>query len=100
MRARGFHFALFEQVEPIGPVLHHPTARLNVLGVVVGRTHLIGVGMGKLRVHPNLRVANLVERRRDGAADAVAGQAPLIAHELHGLVEGVLADALLEFAAV
>src|SRR3546814_2110875 len=44
--------------------------------------------------------SDLVERRRDGAANAVAGQAALIAHELHGLVEGVLADAFLEFTAM
>src|SRR3546814_11263900 len=56
--------------------------------------------MLNLRIHPNLRVADLVERRRDGAANAVAGQAALIAHELHGLVEGVLADAFLEFTAM
>src|SRR3546814_18901760 len=34
------------------------------------------------------------------AANAVAGQAALIAHELHGLVEGFLADAFLEFTAM
>src|SRR3546814_16431821 len=62
--------------------------------------HLVRVGMRKLRIHPNLRVADLVARRRDGAANAVAGQAALIAHELHGLVEGVLADAFLEFTAM
>ncbi len=56
--------------------------------------------MRKLRVHPNLGVADLVERRRDGSADAVAGQLILVAHPFQGGVEGVLADALLEVAAM
>lgn len=100
MRAGRFHLALFEQIETIRPVLHHPAARLNILGVVVGRTHLVRVRVRKLRVHPNLGIADLVERRRDGSADAVTGQLILVAHSFQGRVEGVLADALLEFAAV
>ena len=74
--------------------------RGNILGVVVGRTHLVRVRVRKLRVHPNLGIADLVERRRDGSADAVTGQLILVAHSFQGRVEGVLADALLEFAAV
>lgn len=100
VRAGRFDLALFEQVEAVGPVLHHPAARFHVLGVVVGRTHLVWVGMRKLRVHPNLGIADLVECRRDGSTNTVAGQFVLVAHPLQGGVERVLADALLEFAAV
>lgn len=84
-----FHFALFEQVKTVGPILHHPAARLDILGVVVGRTHLVRIGVRKLRVHPNLGIADLVERRRNRSPNAMAGQLGVVAHSFQGSVEGV-----------
>ena len=91
---------LLEEVEPIGPVLHHAATLLHVLGMVVGRADLVGIDMRELCIHPDLRVADLVERSGHRAADAVSGQAFLIAHALEGTIERVLADALLQVAVV
>src|SRR3546814_5851915 len=74
--------SLLEEVEPIGPVLHHAATLLHVLGMVVGRADLVGIDMRELCIHPYLRVADLVERSGHRAADTVSGQAFLIAHAL------------------
>ena len=45
MPAGDLDLVLLEQVEPIGPILHHHAALLDVFGVVVGGADAIGVGM-------------------------------------------------------
>ena len=57
MCARGLYVALFEQIEAVGPVLHRPVTRLHVVGVVVGQTHLVGVGVRKLCAVTSVRHA-------------------------------------------
>lgn len=100
MRARSLHVSLLQEIQPVGPVLHHPAPWLNVLGMVVRRADLVGIGMGQLGIHPDLGIANLVERSRQRATDAMAGQLVFVAHPAQSTVERVFADALLELAAV
>src|SRR3546814_10329773 len=68
--------------------------------MVVGRADLVGIDMRELCIHPDLRVADLVERSGHRAADTVSGQAFLIAHAFERTIERVLADALLQVAVV
>ena len=94
MHAGDLHLVLLEEVQAVGPILHHHAALLDVLGMVIGGADTVGVGVRELGVHPDLRIAQFVEGRRDRRADAVAGQAVLVAHALEGSVEGVLAHAV------
>ena len=98
--ARCFDQVLLEEIEPVGPILHHPPPLLDVLGVVVGGADLVGIDVRELCVHPHLRVADLVERGGHRAPDAMPGQQVAIAHALERAVECVLAHALLQFAVV
>jgi hypothetical protein len=62
------HLMLLEQIQAISPVLHHHPALLDVLGMIVGGADTVGVGVRELGVHPDLWIAQFVERRRDGSA--------------------------------
>jgi hypothetical protein len=71
---RPFHLVPLKEVEPIRPVLHHAPALFHVVDVIVGRVHRVWVGMGELRFHLGPWIADLVERRRERAANAVRRQ--------------------------
>ena len=45
MTAGDLDLVLLEQVQAIGPILHHHAALLDVLGMVVGRADLVWIGM-------------------------------------------------------
>src|SRR3546814_15374067 len=92
MCAGSLHVALFEQVEAVGPILHHPAAWLDVLGMVIGRTDFIWIGVGKLGVNPLLKVAELIEGGGYRAAYAMAGKQVLVTHALQSTVERIFAD--------
>ena len=94
MPAGFLDLSLFQQVQPVRPVLHHAPALLDVLGMVIGPAHLIRVGVRELRLDPCVRVADLVERGRQGAPEAVGGQPGIEAHATQGLVQGTGTDAL------
>jgi hypothetical protein len=42
---------LLEQVQAVGPILHHHATLLDVLGVVVSRADLVRVGVRELGIH-------------------------------------------------
>ena len=92
MRAGNFDLILLEQVQPVGPVLHHDAALLDVLGVVVGRADPIRIGMRKLGVYPLGRIPQFIERSRDGGANAMPSELVFIAHTLERAIERVLAQ--------
>lgn len=96
MPAGNLDLILLEQVQAIGPVLHHDATLLDVFGMVVGRADPVRVGMRELGVHPFLRVPEFVQRRRDRCPDAMPRELVLVAHALERGVERVLADRVLQ----
>lgn len=92
--------ATLPKIKAVGPVLHHAPPLLHVFGVVVGRTHPVRIGMGKLGIHPYLWITDFVQGRGNRGSNAVSGQQPGIAQPLQGQIERVLADALLQLAPV
>jgi hypothetical protein len=87
------HLVLFKEVEPIHPVLHHVPALFHVIGVVVGRAHLIRVDVRELRFDPGSRITDLLERRRERAANPVRGQPASVSEVMQAHVDRVVADA-------
>jgi hypothetical protein len=54
--------ALFQQVQSVRPVLHHASALLHVLGVIVGRANRVRIAVRQLRFDPSFGIADLVAR--------------------------------------
>jgi len=57
VHAGDLHLVLLEEVQAVGPVLHHDAALLDVFRVVIGGADAVGVGVRELGVYPNLRIA-------------------------------------------
>jgi hypothetical protein len=92
--------ALFKQIQPIRPVLHHAASLTDILGMILGGTDLVRISMRKLCIDPDLWITDLVERRRNGRADAVPGETILITEALQCGIERIFAHLHSQIAGV
>ena len=96
MDTSGLELILLQQIQAVGPVLHHASSLFDVLGMVVGPAYRVRIDMGKLRINPLVRITNLVERGGDGRTNAMAGKAAVVSQAFHAMVERVFANAFFQ----
>ncbi|MCY1560108.1 hypothetical protein D9M68_972080 [compost metagenome] len=71
--------------------MHHLSALLQVIGVVVGVAYLVVITVCQLTLNPVAVIAAPIQFGAQQVAKAVTGLAVFVTHQAQGLVDGVLA---------
>src|SRR5947207_15645287 len=82
------------RLDHVAPLLHHLPALWQVLGTIVGGTHLVRLLVRELALDHVRPESRLVERRRRDCPEAMPGHLSPIAEAVERKQHGVVADRL------
>ena len=72
-------------IEIVVPPIHHLPAILKVFSRVVGSSHIVSLGMGKLPFDPVAIEPSFVKDRRSRSPKAVNSQPSVVAQAINGI---------------